>query len=224
MSEEKLIPFTDNFKDNSSEAGFQFTFFCDNCQEGYKTKFVESETSKKGGIIDGLGDIASTAGILTGNYHVGYGIDRGTDALSDKYSEMSPKWRKEHQKEFKKAQNETKDRFNRCPKCTQWVCDNCWNEDAGLCIECAPREGVEVASAKADKMVEDIEDQIAQTQVYNGDAEEEKETSCPKCGKPAGKGKFCTNCGAALDKTECPKCGAENEVDASFCAECGTQL
>ncbi|MGB4564892.1 MAG: hypothetical protein WBJ00_08950 [Dethiobacteria bacterium] len=34
-----MQPFTDNFEDNSTEAGFQFTFYCDLCQEGYKTKF-----------------------------------------------------------------------------------------------------------------------------------------------------------------------------------------
>ena len=41
-----LQPFTDNFADNSTEAGFQFTFFCDLCREGYKTKFIESKTHK----------------------------------------------------------------------------------------------------------------------------------------------------------------------------------
>ncbi len=224
MSEEKLIPFTDNFKDNSSEKGFQFTFFCDNCQEGYKTKFVESENAKKSGVLDTLGDVASTAGILTGNYHVGYGVDRGTDSLSDRYSEMSAAWRKEHQEAFKKAQNETKGKFNRCPKCTQWVCDNCWNEDRDLCIECAPREGVEVEAAKAEKMTDEIEEMVEKTQVFDGDVEEEKETICPSCGKPAGQGNFCTNCGAELDLKECPKCGAECQSDQSFCGECGTQL
>ncbi|MGI6448707.1 MAG: hypothetical protein ACOX3R_00005, partial [Desulfitobacteriia bacterium] len=43
-----LQPFTDNYEDNSTEAGFQFTFYCDLCQEGYKTKFIESTTYKKG--------------------------------------------------------------------------------------------------------------------------------------------------------------------------------
>ncbi len=33
-----LQPFTDNYEDNSSEAGFQFTFFCSICREGYKTQ------------------------------------------------------------------------------------------------------------------------------------------------------------------------------------------
>ena len=36
MSNERdIIPFTDNFNDDSTEAGFQFTFYCDKCEEGY---------------------------------------------------------------------------------------------------------------------------------------------------------------------------------------------
>ena len=44
-----LQPFTENFADNSTEAGFQFTFFCDLCQEGYKTTFIESKTYRMHG-------------------------------------------------------------------------------------------------------------------------------------------------------------------------------
>lgn len=152
MSEEGLIAFTDNYADNSSEAGFQFTFFCDICEEGYKTRFIESETAKKGGLIEGLGRAAGALGRMTGEYNVGYGIESGTDILSEKYSDRSPEWREEYEEAFEEAQNEAKGNFDRCPKCTHWVCDNCWNEQVGLCIDCGPREGVEVAAARSDKM------------------------------------------------------------------------
>lgn len=44
----KIIPksFTRNYQDNSTEAGFQFTFYCDICNDGYKSSFIESETYK----------------------------------------------------------------------------------------------------------------------------------------------------------------------------------
>lgn len=42
-----MTAFTRNYEDNSTEAGFQFTFYCDVCNDGYKTSFVESETYKK---------------------------------------------------------------------------------------------------------------------------------------------------------------------------------
>ena len=44
-----LTAFTSNYEDNSTDAGFQFTFFCDICREGYKTEFTEAKSYKKGG-------------------------------------------------------------------------------------------------------------------------------------------------------------------------------
>lgn len=56
-----MQPFTSNFADNSTEAGFQFTFYCDLCREGYKIRFIESKTHKKGKLVRGLGGIISAA-------------------------------------------------------------------------------------------------------------------------------------------------------------------
>jgi hypothetical protein len=56
-----LKSFTRNYEDNSTEAGFQFTFYCDICQDGYKSSFIASETYKKG---KGLRGLAQGAGIL----------------------------------------------------------------------------------------------------------------------------------------------------------------
>ncbi len=223
MGEGKLIAFTDNFADNSTEAGFQFTFFCDNCREGYKTRFVESKTYKKGRLLKGLGGLISAAARIAGNYNVGYGVDRGTDVISERFQGMSPEWHKEHEKAFEEAQNEAKGHFHRCPKCTKWVCENCWNEQEGLCIGCAPRVNVEVAAAKATMTKEQIWKKAAETTVFTGEVES-KVTICPVCGKPAGTGKFCVNCGAPLEMIKCPKCGAENPPGTNFCGNCGNRL
>ena len=92
MSNGKLISFTSNMEDNSTEAGFQFTFFCDICREGFKTSFVESKTYKKKGLLSGLGKAAGAVGSLTGKYNIGQASQYGTDILSNKYSGMSPEW------------------------------------------------------------------------------------------------------------------------------------
>jgi len=218
-----LQPFTSNFKDNSTEAGFQFTFFCDLCREGYKTNFIGSKTYKKGRLFKGLGRLISTGAQIAGKYNKGHGIERGADVISEKFTGMSPQWHREHETAFGIAQNEAKQHFHRCPKCKKYVCENDWNEQEGLCVDDAPRVNVEVAAAKAEKMVSDIKEKAAGTQVFTGEIES-KQTICPQCGKPAGEGKFCNNCGANLSLAKCPKCGAQITAEATFCGECGTRL
>ncbi|HDP69713.1 MAG TPA: zinc ribbon domain-containing protein [Actinobacteria bacterium] len=223
MGEGKLIGFTDNFADNSTEAGFQFTFYCDICREGYKTRFIESKTYKKGKLLKGLGGLISAGSQIAGKYGVGYGAERAADVISERFQGMSPAWHKEHEAAFELAQNEAKQHFHRCPKCTKWVCENDWNEQEGLCTQCAPRVSIEVAAAKAEKAVQDIKEKAAKTQVFTGEIES-KQTLCPQCGKPAGEGKFCNNCGAPLNLVKCPKCGAQSPAGTRFCGECGTKL
>lgn len=218
-----LQPFTDNFADNSTEAGFQFTFFCDLCREGYKTQFIESKTYKKAGLLRGLGRAISLGASLIGKSGTGSTIESGADFLSERFRGMSPEWHKEHEEAFALAQNEAKEHFHRCPKCKRWVCENDWNEQEGLCVDDAPRISVEVAAAKAQKAVQDIQEKAASTKVFTGEIES-KQTICPRCGKPAGEGKFCNNCGAPLSLIKCPKCGAPSPAEAKFCGECGTKL
>ncbi len=218
-----LQAFSDNFADNSTEVGFQFTFFCDLCKEGYKTEFIESKSHKKVGLFKGLGRAISLGASILGKSGTGYSIERGSNILTERYKGMSAKWHQEHEAAFELAQNEAKQHFHRCPKCKKWVCENDWNEQEGLCVDDAPRINVEVAAAKAKKAVQDIYGKAAGTQIFTGEIES-KQTICPKCGKPAGEGKFCNNCGASLELLKCPKCGAENALGTRFCGECGTRL
>ena len=46
-----LQSFTSNYADNCTEAGFQFTFYCDLCHEGYKTAFIPSQTYKRANLF-----------------------------------------------------------------------------------------------------------------------------------------------------------------------------
>ncbi|MDD2805237.1 MAG: zinc ribbon domain-containing protein [Elusimicrobiales bacterium] len=218
-----LIGFTSNFADNSTEAGFQFTFFCDTCREGYKTRFTESSTYKKKKFFKGLGDVISAVASIAGQNSLGSTLERGTNAISAKFTGMSPEWHKEHEAAFELAQNEAKGHFTRCPKCSKWACGNCWNEQEGLCVKDAPRANVEIAAAKSQKMVEDIQAAAASTPVFTGKIES-KQTICFKCGKPSGEGKFCNNCGASLELPKCPACGKPSQQGARFCGECGAKF
>ena len=217
-----MQPFTRNFVDNSDEAGFKFTFNCDICGDGYKTKFIESKTHKKAGFLRGLGSAASIGSSLLGS-SVGQNIGSGANMYSEKFRGMTPEWHKDHESAFETAQNEAKGNFQRCPKCRKYVCQMDWNEQEGLCVEDAPRESVEVAAAKAGKMVKDIQNKAENTQVFTGNIES-KQTICPQCGKPAGEGKFCNSCGASLSLLKCQKCGTQSPAGTNFCGGCGSRL
>ena len=154
---------------------------------------------------------------------MGYGLQQGSNVLSDKFQGMTPEWHKEHESVFALAQNEAMGHFHRCPRCKKYVCDNDWNEEAGLCVTDAPRESTEVAAARAEKMVADIKAKAETTEVFTGKIEQ-RQTLCPKCGKPSGEGKFCNNCGAPLALTKCPQCGASINAGARFCGECGAKI
>jgi hypothetical protein len=220
-----LQAFTRNYEDNSTDAGFEFTFYCDNCNDGYKSSFIESSTYKKKGLMRGLGEGASILGSLVGGRmgNLGYGADRASDVLSERFEGKSPEWMKEHEKAFEHCQNEAKQHFHRDPNCNKYVCDQCWNEDEGLCVACAPRQEVYVAQARAEAMKRNINDAGRSATVWQGQIES-KTTICPSCGKPAGTGKFCNNCGASMDLIECPKCGAKNAQTVHFCNNCGENL
>lgn len=218
-----LQPFTRNFADNSTEAGFQFTFFCDICEDGYKTEFIESKTYKTGNMLRGLGRAISVGASLIGVGNLGYNLERGADIISERFEGMSPDWHKEHERAFELAQNEAMGHFQRCHKCHRWVCEADFNDQEGLCVECAPRMAVEVSAARAQRMVEEIREKAEQTAVFTGKIES-KTISCPQCGKPAGEGKFCTNCGANLSLVKCGRCGAQNQAGTNFCGECGNRL
>ena len=220
-----LQAFTRNYHDNSTDAGHQFTFYCDVCNDGYKSSFIESDTYKKrkGSRLLGQG-IGLAGGLIGGKLgSLAYTAERGSNILSSRFEDKSPEWQREHEQAFMRAQNEAQQHFHRCPNCNSYVCDHCWNEDGGLCTKCAPRQEVYVAQAHAQAMQRNINEASQSATVWQGKIES-KTTICPSCGKPAGTGKFCNNCGASMELKECGKCGAKNAQTVRFCNNCGENL
>jgi hypothetical protein len=220
-----LHSFTRNHNDLSTEAGFQFEFFCDCCGNGFKSTFVESTTYEKKKKTERFGGFSSMLGGLMNNRvgNLGYSLERGSNILGDRLNEQSPAWRKEHEAAFDNAQEEVRPMFKKCPACNKWVCYDCWNDEQGLCTECAPREASYVAQARARAMQRNIDEAADTAVVWQGKIET-RTTVCPRCGKPAGTGKFCNECGAPLGTNRCPNCGAEVALGLKFCGECGTPM
>ncbi len=220
-----MTAFTRNYEDNSTEAGFQFTFYCDVCNDGYKTSFVESETHKKSSKLRGLGQgVWAVSNLLGGKLsNLGWAVERGTDVLSERFNGMSPEWHKEHEQAFTRAQNEAQQHFKRCHGCHRWVCDSCFNNEEDMCTDCAPRQNTAVARAKAQAMQRNLDDAAAEQTVWSGKLES-KVITCPVCGMPAGTGRFCQSCGTSLQARKCPQCGASVAEGMRFCGDCGAKI
>lgn len=152
-----LAPFTRNYADNSTESGFQFTFSCDRCNSGYKTSFTPSKSYKKAGLLRGLGRAASIGSSVLGRSS-GYYVEQGTNAMAGRFQGMSPAWHQEHEEGFKLAQNEAMGHFHKCPKCTKWVDDSCWNNEKGLCVDDAQKSTVEKAGASSSAALSPMEE------------------------------------------------------------------
>ncbi|PWB53474.1 MAG: zinc ribbon domain-containing protein [Anaerolineales bacterium] len=211
------IEFTRNYEDLSTNQGFQYEFKCDRCGTGYRTRFQPS-------VLGTAASALSTASNIFGGF---------LNSLSNAGENMrSASWEKAHDEAFLKAVEEIKPDFIQCPRCTSWVCKKtCWNEKRGLCKQCAPDLGVEMAAAQASRTTEEI---WAHSKVAEEDLAMMKEeawregvrATCPSCGKPLpGKTKFCPECGAeVLADIKCAQCGAKLAANAKFCPECGAKV
>jgi len=209
------IAFTDNYEDLSTERGYQFKFNCQRCGNGYLSSFKKST----------IGTVSSAARIL-GNFFEG---GERIASSSDEAHRMTAG--KAHDDAFKEAIEEIHPSFIECPRCTQWVChEKCWNDEKGLCKQCAPDLGVEMAAAQATRTVEEIH---AHAQVAEEDLPSKVDwkgkrvkAACPKCKTPLSKDlKFCPNCGENLYAAKkCAKCKSDLTPGAKFCVECGEKV
>jgi membrane protease subunit (stomatin/prohibitin family) len=210
------IQFTRNYSDHSTDRGFQFEFFCDRCGTGYRSQFIPYAAGT-------VSQALNTASGLFG------GLFNSAANVSE--SVRSAGWQKARDDAFQKAAQEIQPDFIQCPRCSTWVCKkSCWNTQRGLCKNCAPDMGVEMAAAQASRTVEEI---WAHSKVAEDDRAMLKDESwragvratCPNCNAPLEKNaKFCPECGAAIKADKfCTNCGVKLAVGAKFCAECGTK-
>lgn len=212
----EALEFSKNYRDLSSSRGFQFEFYCNRCDNGFRTQFKPFAMGTISGIMD-------TASSLLGGF-----IGKAAD-ISERVS--SANYERAHDQAFLDAANELRMEFMQCPRCSQWVCKkNCWNHKKGLCKNCAPDLGVEMSAAQSSRSVEEVWAHAAMAEedkkLEVGNWRETIVASCPQCQSPlATNAKFCPECGAKLKgAAHCTECGAKLQPGAKFCADCGNQV
>ena len=205
-----LIQFTQNHADLSTDRGYQFKFFCDRCGNGYMSSFQPSYVGMTGGLLRAAGDLFG--GALSRAGDSAHEIQRAVGGQA-------------HDEALRAAVEEVKGSFRQCSRCGKWVCpEQCWNQDRGLCEDCAPDVAEERAAAEAQATRDQIWRKAGESDQQEGRKADRAVARCPSCNAKATSGKFCPECGTALaTTTTCDACGAEIAPGAKFCPECGAR-
>ncbi len=213
----QVISFTNNYTDHSTQDGYQFEFFCMRCGNGYESPFQRS--------AGGFGRMAAIGGNLLGGT-LGDRVEQaGFDAQWLRGGNRGKGW----DKALQKAAEEVQHFFNQCHRCGQWVCQSvCWNEEKGLCVQCAPKLDQEITAMQSEAQIGQLQTKIQQVDwTENVNYTDEATAMCPECKKESGGGKFCKVCGHPLAAAPpsmarfCGNCGTKLG-DANFCPECGS--
>jgi membrane protease subunit (stomatin/prohibitin family) len=211
---ETPIPYTDNYRDHSTEAGYQFEFVCERCGNGYKSSFDASAMGIGGKALNTLSGMFG--GGRLGN------LAGGLDSVRDMTNSQAK------DKALREAVAEIAPLFNQCHKCGQWVCKQiCWNEEFQICVACAPKLEQELAGMQSARRLQEVQEKVNEASYAQDVNVERKQVAlCPNCGAEAShSGKFCPECGQPLTMpVTCEKCGTESPRGTKFCPECGDPL
>ncbi len=231
-----MIRFVNNYEDLSTDKGYQFTFHCDKCGNGFMSRFQTSAIGVAGSLLNAAGNF------------FGWGHSAGNSA----YEIQRAVGGKAHDAALEAAVEEGKQHFHQCSRCGKWVCpDVCWNARANQCEECAPDFEEELAASQAQAKAEAARQQLyekAQNTDYvsgidmsagahlaspnavkPGQRQQQQRqvgNSCASCGHDTGAAKFCPECGTPAQKTKptCKACGCQPEAPTRFCPDCGTKM
>ena len=205
--------YTDLCVQSGVGAGFQFEFFCERCNDTWRSPFETYRSArasgwlgKAAGLFSGvLGDISNAADSMA---EAGFGTAKD-QALA-------------------KAINAAKGHFHRCARCSQFVCERCYDKPKGLCRNCAPDAEVEIEAARAQAEAQAAAETAMTEGMSRGkqkDVKRNRQLVCPHCGKETHGAKFCPECGKPLAvKNQCPQCKVKLDPGTKFCPECGAKI
>lgn len=213
------LHFADNCRDLSIQsgtgAGFQFEFYCECCNDTWRSPFAPYTSGRASGWMQ---EASGLLGGLLGS--VGYSVDNAVDGLA------RAGWGTARDGAFKQAIAAAKAHFNRCAQCHNYVCARCWNADSGLCQNCAPDLAAGVQAARHMGTLDAARERAHEAGTVLGakvDVTSSKQLVCPGCHTETHGARFCPQCGQPLAvATACTGCKAPLPAGSRFCGECGT--
>lgn len=141
-----MIEFVRNYTDLSTDRGYQFTFHCDHCSNGYMSSYQPSLIGTAGGLLQAAGNLFG--GILGSAGNSSFEIQRAIGGPA-------------HDRALQQAVAEVKQKFHQCKRCGNWVCTEiCWNADAAQCIGCTPKYEQEVINLRNEAQLQATRQQL----------------------------------------------------------------
>ncbi|WP_194898072.1 zinc ribbon domain-containing protein [Catenulispora pinisilvae] len=219
MAETDTLWFSNNHRDYSNQsgndAGFEFEFYCQRCNDTWRSGFEPYRAARAAGWIRRAANMAHGA-----TSSIGWDVANGVDGL------VESGWHKARDASFKEAIVSAETHFNRCGRCSSYVCARCYSPERGLCTNCAPDLAAEVESARTHGLVDAATMRardVGATMAAEVDVTTQKQLVCLACGHETHGAKFCPECGAKQSPEDraCGGCGSKVPAGSKFCPECG---
>jgi hypothetical protein len=139
--------FTQKYRDLSTDSGFQFEFLCDRCGKAHVSDLQPVKGDESYLWTDnvkispsmGLGTADAGSSMPTGSasHFMNAAKDRLREEIGSEKRAHSAAWLKKHAAAFRRAVRNAKHHFHQCKGCGQWVGEDCWEQERGLCKDCA---------------------------------------------------------------------------------------
>jgi hypothetical protein len=212
--------FSNNYRDmceqHGTGAGFQFEFSCSRCHDTWRSAFQPYTSGRMAGWVDRA--VGSAWGALG---------RAGSEASSALGGLVGANWGPAKDSAFQKAVADATIHFNRCARCTSYVCARCWNAAQGLCLGCAPDTAAEVAASQQ-RGLNDVASQrayeVGGAQGSSFNVDQPQQLVCPQCRTETHGARFCPGCGHQLAQQDhCGSCNAQLPTGSAFCPDCGAR-
>ena len=173
-------------------SGFQFEFFCQNCDRRWKSTFKPYRMGQLTGLLNRFsflfGDMR-TAGRATGNF-----ADMGSGGAK--------------QKVLAEAMVRAESMYVECARCHKAVCGDCFDSRQNACVACL--DGEREQSALAERQQAEKSAAQAQLKCPSCQGISSGGRFCSECGFDM-----------ASTHKSCPTCGAMTARASRFCGDCG---